>query len=107
MKQTINLSQFRDAFNRMDRGSQFSYEGLEVLFDYFEQYEQEFEEELELDVIAICCEYSEMTIQEIIDSYDIEVDYSEDVYSQVLDYLEHRTVIVGDTSKSTIIFAQF
>ena len=38
MFQTINLYQFRDAFQRMDRKN-FSYEGLEVLFDFFEEVE--------------------------------------------------------------------
>ena len=33
MKQTINLSGFRDAFQNMDRKENFSYEGLELLFD--------------------------------------------------------------------------
>lgn len=60
MKQTVNFSDFVDAFfrthNRMD---QFSYEGLKALFEHLEQYEEDMGEEMELDVIAICCDYSE------------------------------------------------
>ena len=60
MKQTINFSQFVDAFNGMGRGKQFSYDGLKALFDYLEQYGEDTGEEVELDVIALCCEYSEL-----------------------------------------------
>ena len=59
MIDTITKSEFRDAFNKMGRGEQFSYKGLIALFDYFEMLEDDIGEPIELDVIAICCEYSE------------------------------------------------
>ena len=58
MKKQVTFSMFVDAF-RCIRPDNFTYEGLEVLFDYFESYEDETGHEIELDVIAICCEYSE------------------------------------------------
>ena len=36
MIQTINVSDFRDAFKACGRADQFSYEGLGALFDYLE-----------------------------------------------------------------------
>ena len=58
MKLTIeNASQFRDEFRQCGRADQFSYEALGLLFDYFEEIDPDYE----LDVIAICCEYSEGT----------------------------------------------
>ena len=59
MKQTINQYDFTEAFRIAGRGEQFSYDGLIALFDYLEQYEEETGEELELDVIALCCEWCE------------------------------------------------
>ena len=59
MKQTINVYGFRRAFERTDRKDQFSYEGLKALFEYLEQYEDDTGEEVELDVIALCCDFSE------------------------------------------------
>ena len=59
MKQTITSSHFVDAFRDHGRENQFSYDGLIALFDYLEQYEEETGEELELDVIALCCEWCE------------------------------------------------
>ena len=43
----------------MGRGDQFSYEAKSALFEYLEEYEQDTETEIELDVIALCCDYSE------------------------------------------------
>jgi len=64
MYQTISFQDFKDAFQNMNRGDNFSYEGLRVLFDYLEDLEQSLEEPIELDVIALCCEYTEITDDE-------------------------------------------
>ena len=60
MYQSINFHRFQDAFQNMNRGNNFSYEGLQALFNYLEQLEEDTGEQLELDVIALCCEYSEI-----------------------------------------------
>ncbi len=59
MKQTITFGQFQDAFYNMDRQGQFSYPAKKALFEYFEEYEDSVGEEIELDVIALCCDYVE------------------------------------------------
>jgi len=59
MFQRVNFSDFRQAFLNHDRGNQFSYEGLKALFDYLEEQERDTGEEMELDVIELCGEYSE------------------------------------------------
>jgi len=102
MIKTINLNDFRNEFQAI-RPDNFSYEGLETLFSFFE----EFEDDIELDVIAICCAYSEQTIPEIIESYDIDVDYERNIYMQVMDFLEKHTCVIGDTSFGTIVFQNF
>lgn len=58
MKQTINFSQFCDEFQSI-RPDNFSYDGLRALFDYLEAYGEDTGEEVELDVIAICCDFTE------------------------------------------------
>jgi hypothetical protein len=113
MKQTINLDQFRQAFHNMDRGGQFSYEALEVLFNYIEENEQAEGREWELDVIALCCEFSEMTMQEIFDAYPDVLDLidmdrpRESTYSIVVDYLNDNGSYCGDTPQGTFVFQQF
>ena len=63
MKMTVDFSMFCDEFRRI-RPNDFSYDGLRILFDYFEEYEQETDEEIELDVIAICSEFEQMTLDD-------------------------------------------
>ena len=73
MYTTINFFDFQDAFKNHGRGNQFTYEGLNALYDYLEEYEEETGESIELDVIAICCEYSEYeNLDEFWEDYDKE-----------------------------------
>ena len=101
MKQSVNFSAFVDAFRAYDRYDQFGYQALRVIFDYLEQYEQDCNEELELDVIAICCDYSSEHYKDIADNYRIdlsEADGDEDDEKQiVLDYLNDNTMVLGET----------
>lgn len=111
MKTTVNLYDFQDAFVRMGRDNQFSYEGLEILFNGLEEFEEDTGEEMELDVIALCCDYSEMSINEVIQSYPdlFEEDRLEDddAYDYVRDVLGHNTWVLGLTEKNTFVFRQF
>ena len=59
MKQTINSYQFEQAFITAGRENNFSYAGRKALFEYLEGCEEETGEELQLDVIALCCGYAE------------------------------------------------
>ena len=105
MRQTINKSQFRDAFSDMGRGDQFSYDALGLLYDYLEEVDEDFE----LDVIAICCDFSEDSIEDIAGNYSIElsVDDDDDLNKQVvLEYLSDHTLVVGET-KDGILYQQF
>ena len=58
MKQSVSITNFIDAFEKM-RPSNFTYEGLECLYNYLIECEQDTGEEFELDVIALCCDFSE------------------------------------------------
>ena len=69
--QSINsVHQFREAFRLAGRMDQFSYEGLEVLFDYLDNLSEGTGEPVELDVAALCCEYYESDIEGLIDNYN-------------------------------------
>lgn len=114
MKQTINFSQFCDAFRAHDRQDQFSYEGKRALFGYFEQYEEETGEEVELDVIAICCEYAESSLEDVISDYsldvaidDLESMSDEDKREAVREWLNNHTMICGETGAGDFVFQQF
>lgn len=100
MKTTVTNYDFERAFVDAGRQDQFSYEARGLLFDYFEQLEDSIGEEIELDVIAICCDYSEDTLEDIADNYGIDlVDVDEeDQQEYVRDYLEAHTTLIGETA---------
>jgi hypothetical protein len=58
MYQNINFYQFCDSFSDQYKNN-FTYEGKKALFDYLEEVEDSTGEKIELDVIALCCDYSE------------------------------------------------
>lgn len=107
MKITIDhAGQFREEFAACGRKDQFSYEALGLIFDYIEENDPDYE----LDVIAICCEYSEDTWGSIADAYGIEIDENEsedEQLQQVKDFLEGETVLIGETSNGSIVYIQF
>ena len=78
MKQSVNEWEFTDAFKNYFGGqykTNFSYEGLKALFEYLEEFEDGTGEEVELDVIALCCEYAEYdNLNEYNDDYGTEYD---------------------------------
>lgn len=64
MYQEVNFCNFEDAFHNRNRGNNFSYDGLQALYNYLTQLEEDLGEQIELDVIALCCEYSEINRDE-------------------------------------------
>ena len=106
MKTTVNLYQFRDAF-RSIRPDNFSYEGLEILFEYLEQLGDDIGEEIELDVIAICCDFSEDTPSTIAEQYNIEAGEDDDLEYIVQTWLEDEGLYIGATSENTLVYRSY
>jgi hypothetical protein len=97
--------QFRTEFEACGRAEQFSYEALGLLFDYLEEIAPDYE----LDVIGLCCDYSEDSPEAIAAANGIDLPDNEDEIEHreiVRDYLENHTSVVGETP-SSIIYAQF
>jgi hypothetical protein len=69
----VTRSIFHDQFQRT-RPDQFTYAGLNALFDYLEEIESEAHNgdagDNQLDVIAICCEFSQFdSVEEACEAY--------------------------------------
>ena len=90
MKETITKSRFMDRFKDMDRANNFSYDGLSALYDYLD-------ENYELDVIALCCEYTEYASLE-----EFQKDYSKEEYPD-LDSIENKTTVINLRNDGFII----
>ena len=104
------VHQFRESFRLAGRMDQFSYKGLEVLFDYLEELSED-GEPVELDVVALCCDYYESSIEELIKDYNIDIsDIDEDdpdsIIEVVREYLEDNTSVCGEVSNG-FVYAAF
>lgn len=102
----VTQSDFIDAFRTMNRMDNFSYDGLVALYEWFEQYEEDTGERIELDVIAICCDFSEMRYNELRSEYYNEVDYGDITEEEMLtNLLDNTIVIYSDDDK--VLFQSF
>ena len=101
MKQTIDLYAFRNAFQALNR-TDFSYEGLDVLFDALQDSEHGREEEIELDVIELCGDFVEMTREKVIETHTASVDWED-----MEEYLMDKTWYCGRTNRNTYVFKNF
>lgn len=111
MKTTVNFSDFAQAFRDMNRSDNFSREGLKALFDFLEDMEDQTGEDYNLDVIALCCEFAESSIEEIISDYGIDVSEAEgdedEIENIVEEYLQDNTMLVGKLDSGSFVYAQF
>ena len=83
---TIDIYEFRRAFTDYDRADQFSYEGLGALFDWLEELAEDTGAPYELDVIALCCEFTEYNdLDEIKQAYNT---------VKTIDDLHDRTIAI-------------
>ena len=100
MKTTINEYQFAQAFKAYGRENQFSREALKALFDYIEGLEEGLNEEIELDVIALCCEFTEYE-----DLAEFQNAYSDEY--QTIDDIEYHTIVIPIAGTNGFIIQDF
>ena len=109
MKQTVYNTDFHRAFFDADRENQFSYTARNIIFDYLEQLEEDMGEEIELDVITLCCDYTEETAEEVIQCFDLDVSdcmTDDEEVDFVREYLADNTTIVGEFN-GTFVYLNF
>ena len=97
---SVSFNDFLEEFRRYEREDQFSYEGKKALFDYLEELSEDMGEPIELDVIAICCDFTEYSsLEEFSNDYSYTI--GEDI-NDIEDIQDYTTVIQID-SQSFII----
>jgi hypothetical protein len=95
---TVTESIFRDHFHSI-RPDNFSYDALGILFEFFD------DEDFELGVVAICCDFKEADADDIRANYCLNEEAYPDKES-VKDWLEKQTLVIGETS-SGFVFQTF
>jgi len=92
----VSKSEFRDEFTKMNRENQFSYKGLNALYDYIEEYYEEADKPYELDVIELCCDFTEYdSLEEFNNDYNRE-------YENIDDIVDDTVVIKVDNTSFII-----
>lgn len=75
---TVSSSDFHDAFTNSSDSykNQFTYNARQALFEYLDDLSDQLDEPIELDIIALCCEYTEYeSAQEAVDAYTEDAPY--------------------------------
>ena len=111
---TFNENDFINEFKAYNREDNFSTDGLRILFESLEKTAIDCEANIEIDVIALCCEYNEDSILDIINLYCIDVtdcDSKDEKIEVVEDYLQYNTKVCGsyedDAGVTYIIYQAF
>jgi hypothetical protein len=103
--QTVNVYKFREEFYMEGRKGSFTYEGMKVLFDWLEELSETTVEPIELDVVSLCGEYAEDSLEEIALKYGLNTK-EKNLREYIREYLEEETIVCGDTREG-FVYGQF
>jgi hypothetical protein len=96
-------------FDQYGRGDQFSGEGLIALFDYLDELSEALGEDIKIDVIGLCCDFTEYdSLQDLIEAYLDGMDSKlvnniDENKKDILDYFKERTQVIEVDGGSYII----
>ena len=99
MKETLTTSNASHILYA-DTNAGWSWDGAKALVEYLEQLEEDMGEEIEMDFIAIRCEYTEYsTAQEVLENYAPDFEYDEDddedeKETAAVEWLQDRTTVI-------------
>lgn len=100
---SFDLYDFRREFERYDRGDRFSDEAIEELYNYYD----DLGEPYELDVIEICCNWTEYeNLEEYAREYMDESDFEgmdDEKEETILDNLDNNTYFIRLSNGSVLI----
>jgi len=92
--QVMTETMFKDSFKAL-RPDNFTNEGLSELYHFLTDMGES--EQVELDVIAICCEFSQEPLQDVLGDYGLED----------IDELRDNTLVVAELSDGSVIYQVF
>jgi len=103
MKKNVSLKDFIQGFK--DFGMDyFTIEGYEVLYNYLIDLEEDTGREIDFDVIAICCDYSEYTFKELLEEFfsndEDFTDLKKGFEQEILNRLREKTEVLEVENKN-------
>ena len=100
MIKTITEWDFVNSFDQVNRATNFSVAGRKALFEMLE----EIVANMELDPIAICCDFTEYgSLEEWKQDYCYEAEDEEDDDDYALDYLRDQTLVLELSNGGLVI----
>jgi len=93
---SVSFSDFLQEFERYGRENHFSYEGKKALFEYLDELSEDIGEPIELDVIGICCDFTEYeNLEEFNNNYGFDIESLEELeyYTTVIQIDDDRFII--------------
>lgn len=102
----LSFDDFVREFSECGREDNFSRDGLEALYNYVDAFAEDMNTPYVLDVVALCCEYTEYSLEEAVSAFP---DLLEglDTVDEILDVLNYHTSAFGTSSADTVIVADF
>ena len=102
----VDESMFVQRFIDYGRQDNFSRAALFALYEFYETQADDLGENMEMDVIAICCDWSELTIDEIKQEYGnvLDIDADDD---DIISDLEYHTTVIAVDSNDTYLVGSF
>jgi len=107
MKTTLTQHEAADMlmkFEAFGTGSD-AYNLCYTMAQYLEEYEELLDVEIDLDPVAIRCEYRAITLDEAVREYQIPPHLDDD--EDVLEWLNDRTVVIETGIENTYIIQEF
>ena len=104
MIRTITEFDFVKSFDDVNRSENFTIAGRKALFNWFTELEEDcgMENQMELDPIAVCCEFAEYAdINELKDDYPVPEDCEDD--DEALEYFRNETIVLELANGGLII----
>ena len=84
------------------RPDNFTPEALNLMFDWFDQYEDDTGEQIEFDPIAICCDFTQATLEEI--NWDYSKEFTD--LGEAVDWINENSIVIA-ADDNWIVFQQF
>lgn len=111
IKNELNVADVVKMFNDWGRGANFTYEGIEALLDMLEMCYTDEQGAIDLDIIGLCCDFTESTPSELLSDFSYVDDLSQDLDDDenleiVMDYLSNNTT-VWELENGNVLYANF
>lgn len=96
-------SDFVAQFAAYGRSDNYTPAGLDRIYDYFDDLSDETGEPYTLDVVAICCDVNECTLEDLRRDYECCADC--ETLEDCEEALSEETSVIGATSDTVLFFA--